>query len=225
MWPSAVVLSRWLLSNPSVLSQASSVLELGAGCGLSGLLAACLMKQQQQLSSTRDSDARTTLEQVDKPQLLLSDFNPTVLENLDRNIAVNEVDDLCQTIGLDFFQQSGTSHSGWQDMEGHQQAPVDVVLAADMICQPADAVCAANTLHDALKSGGRAYVVCADAAHRFGVDHFAQECHRAGLQVQARNVADLYNDASLAEGSDMEKTSGFVSGMNLTMFFIEKPNQ
>lgn len=186
------------------------------------------MKQQrQQPASAQENDTTvgTPNQQEDTPQLILSDFNRTVLDNLDRNIAVNEVNDYCQTRGLDFFQQSGTSHTGWIDMEGHTQAAVDVVLAADMICQPADAVCAANTLHDALRSGGRAFVVCADAAHRFGVDHFAQECQRAGLDVMARNVADLYPHASLVQGSEMEKTAGFVQGMNLTMFFVEKPNQ
>lgn len=217
MWPSAVVLSRWLLSNPAVLSQVSSVLEIGAGCGLVGLLAARLMqKQQLQLLLQLQSTDQTC-------EVLLSDFNRTVLDNLEGNIALNEVMDLCQTVGLDFYQQSGTSHNGWIDMQGHVRAPVDVVLAADMICQPADAVCAANTVHDALRSGGRAYVVCADTAHRYGVDHFAKECVRVGLKVEAQSVADLHSD--LLQGTDMEKTAGFVKGMNLTMFFIEKPNQ
>lgn len=228
MWPSAVVLSRWLLSNPAVLAQASHVLEIGAGCGLVGLLAARMMQKQQSAdSSTGTSTSTTTDSSKSSPsrQIRLTDFNRTVLQNLERNIALNEVSDICSTVGLDFYQQSGHSHQGWIDVEGHAQVSADVVLAADMICQPSDAVCAANTVHDALRSGGRAYVVCADAAHRYGVDQFANECARVGLKVTAKSVSELYPHENLVGGSDIEKTAGFVKGMNLTMFFIEKPNQ
>lgn len=220
MWPSAVVLSRWLISNQSILQSKppQRILEIGAGCGLCGLLAARLQQQQSSDASTRQDDAS------DSTKVLLSDFNGTVLENLDRNIALNGVQDSCRTVGLDFYQQSGTSCTGWKDMNGVIQSPVDVVLAADMICQPSDAVSAANTIHDTLRCGGHAYVVCADATHRFGVDHFARECQRVGLLVETHNVADLYN-GKLLQGADMEKTAGYVNGMSLTMFLIEKPKQ
>lgn len=184
-------------------------MEIGAGCGLVGLLAA-------RLQQSKAADASSS-------EILLSDFNPTVLENLDRNIALNGVADSCQTVGLDFYQQSGVSCDGWLDMDGRTQSPVDVVLAADMICQPSDAVYAANTIHDTLRCGGQAYVVCADAAHRFGVDQFARECKRVGLLVTTENVANMY-DGQLVQGSDMEKTAGFVGGMSLTLFLIEKLN-
>jgi len=221
MWPSAVVLSRWLISNSSVLSKANRILEIGAGCGLVGLLAARMTKKQRALT-TLDGSASTN---DDSPpcEVILSDFNHTVLENLERNIALNEVENLCRTAGLDFYQQPGTGQTGWKDMGGHAQSPVDVILAADMICQPSDALYAANTIHDALKPDGRAYVVCADAAHRFGVDHFERECSRVGLQLKSCSVGDHY--PSLVQGDDMHKTAGFIDGMNLTMFFIEKPNQ
>jgi hypothetical protein len=157
-------------------------------------------------------------------KVLLTDFNRTVLENLEANILLNGVEDACATIGLDFYQQTGQATGGWQDMDGKLQEPVDVVLAADMICQPSDAVAAANTLHDCLRVGGCAYVVCADAAHRFGVDHFVRECHRVGLQVMATSVADLCDGAFL-RGPEMELTAGYVEGMSLTMFVIDKPTQ
>lgn len=210
MWPSAVVLARWLLSHPSLVEQAPRVLEIGAGCGLVGLLAARL----------RQTSTMTT---VASP-VLLTDFNRTVLDNLKANILLNGVEDACATIGLDFYQQTGRKSVGWKDMDGNLQEPVDVVLAADMICQPSDAVAAANTLHDCLREGGCAYVVCADAAHRFGVDHFARECHRVGLSVTATSVADLCEGA-LLRGPEMELTAGYVEGMNLTMFVVDKPMQ
>ena len=109
------------------------------------------------------------------------------------------------------------------------QDAVDVVLAADVICKPEDAVAAANTMYDALVPGGIAIVISADAKHRFGVDAFNDECCRVGLNVQVSNVADLYNGGLLSSsrglegGLGIEQTSGYVEGMTLTMFQVRKP--
>jgi len=65
LWPAAAVLSRWLVAHPQVLS-GRDVLEIGAGMGLTGIVAA--------------GQAR---------RAVLSDFNWAVLCNLRRNIALN----------------------------------------------------------------------------------------------------------------------------------------
>ena len=92
------------------------------------------------------------------------------------------------------------------------------------ICQPSDAKAAANTIHDTLKIGGVAYVVCADAAHRFGVEHFEAECHRVGLTVKARDAKEAYYEGKLAMNcnSHLEQTAGYIESMTLTMFTIRK---
>jgi predicted nicotinamide N-methyase len=214
MWPSAVVLSQWLVTNPSVV-RGHRVLEIGAGCGLTGLVAARLQKEY-----AKEIDNNSDLLHQ---EVILSDFNTTVLQNLERNAELNNVETGCSVVGLDFYEQSGTA-SHWKDMNGELREQVDVVLAADMICQPADAVGAANTVHDALRPGGRAVVVCADSEHRFGVEIFESECHRVGLEIKAQDVGDMY-DGKLYSSGGMEQTAGFVEGMSLTMFFIEKALQ
>lgn len=207
MWPSAVVLSRWLATNASVL-QNKSVIELGAGCGLTGILAARL----QQLS--REPEIPDQL-------VCLTDFNPVVLENLKRNSILNDVS--CEVAGLDFYQQNGQRVNGaWKDMNGETRQPFDVVLGADIICQPQDAVAAANTFHDILRPGGRAICVCADAAHRFGVDRLESECTRVGLSVKIEDVKQLQNGQLLGRDG-LDCTAGYVEGMSLTMFFVDKP--
>ena len=199
MWPSAVALSRWIVSNPHII-HSRSVLELGAGCGLTGLVAARL-----------------------KPSsVILTDFNTKVLQNLDHNISLNNVN-VTAAIGLDFYQQSGDSKGSWVDIEGVCHEAVDVILAADVICKPEDAVAAAKTIHDALSASGVAIVICADVKHRFGVDCFESECHAVGLNVQTSNVADLYNGQLVSE--EMELTTGYVECMTLTMFHIEHATQ
>ena len=250
MWPSAVVLARWLATNPQVLSsneyhktddtrqthhpdtassgtpqQHTTILEVGAGCGLTGLLAAKL------LDSTNTTTTSTS------HQVLLTDFNPHVLENLKHNILLNQVESVCATRGLDFYQHvpdENTNHTndhannnnthnnnGWWDMDGTRHDPVNVILGADIICQPADAVAASYTIHQALRPGGRAYIVCATSKHRFGVDIFPTECRQRGLRVTMDHVADLYRGALLVDG--LEQTTGYVEGMELTMFTLEKP--
>lgn len=65
MWPAAVILSRWLCAHPEVM-QGCSVLEVGAGLGLCGLVAAHLASH-----------------------VTLSDFNPMVLRALEANVTLN----------------------------------------------------------------------------------------------------------------------------------------
>jgi predicted nicotinamide N-methyase len=173
--------------------QGRSVLELGAGCGLTGLVAAGLSPSN----------------------VVLSDFNAKVLENLRHNIVLNSLE--ATAIGLDFYQQQGDC-AKWVDTEGESHSGVPVILGADIICQPEDAVAAAKTIHDALLPDGLAIVVCADAKHRFGVDCFESECRRHALTVHTSNMADLYNGQLVKK--DMEMTTGYVEGMTLTMFQI-----
>jgi SAM-dependent methyltransferase len=195
------------MTNPSSI-RGKSVLELGAGCGLTGLTAARII---QQPNKTDDSMGR----------VILTDFNPTVLQNLVHNITLNHVQECCTVKGLDIYDQS-SSGRGWVDMDASHQDPVDVVLVTDMICQPDDAVAAANTLYASLKPGGRAYSVCPRGVHRFGVDRFMAECQRVGLVVHVTNVQDMYHGALSSNNADLDKTAGYWEGMNHDFFSIDK---
>ena len=225
MWPSAVVLSSWLLDNQSLL-EGKSVLEIGSGCGLTGLVAARIAKR----IGMKD----------DSSNVILSDFNHKVLTNIDRNIELNGLGHVAKPLHLDFYLQEGTNREGgWIGTELHlvveneglasKQPAVDLILAADTICKPSDSVAVSNTIHDALVPGGEAIVVSANAKHRFGIDIFEKECERNGLQVITTNVADMCDGKLLPICKDSEdpcgirQTSGFVDGMSLTMFRVRKP--
>jgi predicted nicotinamide N-methyase len=184
---------------------------LGAGCGLVGLVAAGIA-------------ASSPIDDEEGGCVVLTDFNPIVLENIRRNIALNPIPrEITSVMALDFYQQTGDSHVGWMDGNEQLHPAVDVILAADIICQPSDAVAAANSIHDALKPGGCAYVVCADAQHRFGVDDLERECRRVGCTVVTQSVADLYQGRLLDCDTMLHLTAGYVDGMNLTLFEIRKP--
>ena len=73
MWPSAIVLSCWLVSNPHVL-QVKSIVELGVGCGLVGITAAHSIAQKNNHESSV------------KQEVIITNMNKVVLENIAQNI-------------------------------------------------------------------------------------------------------------------------------------------
>jgi len=224
MWPSAIVLSRWLMSNPRAI-QSKSVLELGAGCGLVGIAAARIIARYQ---FQQQHEQRQTINAERKGEVIITDVNELVLENISQNIRLNDVASLASVAKLDFYSQSGRNSGTWlagerRGVAESEREPVDVILAADIICQPSDAVAASKTIKDALRPEGVAYVVCATAQHRYGVEIFGNECKERGLDVTARNVAEIYENHG--EGmllEEMQTAAGYVEGMELTFFEIHK---
>ena len=217
MWPSAVALSRWLLFNSDEL-QHKTIVELGAGCGLVGLVAGKLLgkasKQQQPITTTvqeQESSAK---------QVIITDFNELVIKNINQNIHLNGIETIAKGVCLDFYKQDPTKE-GWIDDRSQINEQADVVLAADVICQPDDAYAAARSIQATLKPGGKAIVVSGDMKHRYGVECFEGACVDLGLKVTKQNVADLY-DGELITKSNMEKTSGYVDGMTLTIYTLHK---
>ena len=216
MWPSAVALSEWLVSHTELV-QDKTALEIGAGCGLVGLVAARIQRESTKASGN-ETDKSIGVEDGTHGRTIITDFNPTVLENARQNVKLNSV--IAEVTKLDFYEQTGKNEQGWLDGDGAVRPQVDIVLAADVICQPSDARAAAKTIRDVLKPGGVALVVCADAKHRFGVDHFENECILMNLAV---NVCDYAKESGSLHNSDnFRQTSGFVDGMTLTMFTIHK---
>lgn len=237
MWPSAVVLSRWLVSNPIEL-QGKTVLELGAGCGLTGLVAAKIIqdfKNWEDNELSLSATAAPTTTPSDSGRVILSDFNETVVKNIKGNIGLNDLNEIATAEGLDFYQQDPNGKgrlttNGVQRTDDYDLA--DVILAADVICQPEDAFAAARSIASALREGCKAIVVSADSKHRFGVEKLEEACKTVGcLSILSKSNVDdyLYNncdsDDSISRDDDMEKTSGFVHGMTLTMYVILKDSK
>ena len=285
MWPSAIALSRYLVANPHRIVGGgggsatgyppSVILELGAGCGLVGIVAARLiLAHRRRGEETRDDDddgdddgdgdgdgdvegekQRRHGERRRDPAaaiVVITDFNEMVLENIARNVELNGVSSVARVSRLDFYEQSGDCRSGrWIAGEGGttgaggcadggggepssgddgrgRPPAADVVLAADVICRPEDAVAASRTIYDALRPGGVALVVLGNAEHRYGVEIFPGECEMRGLKVTSTDVADMMlhdGGRGLPPGggdSMMETAAGYVDGMRMTFFEITK---
>ena len=197
MWPSALMLSRWIAKHPSVVldvlkshplsgEAGRDILELGAGCGLVGLTAAVLLQQ----------DINNDTEEAGKEQgnVIFTDYNATACKNLERNALLNKVDNCTSVVGLDFFDQAknngepsnnACTENSWTDMEGNQRPQVSLILAAEIICYSNDATMVANTIAAALQENGQAIVMGPQENQRFGIEFFPQACRDAGLIVQA----------------------------------------
>jgi predicted nicotinamide N-methyase len=228
MWPSAVVLAQWIATNPTVVQQ-SRVLELGAGCGLTGLVCARIQQRHYlELAARKLRPSSTTVAGT-----ILTDVNSVVLENLRGNVLLNDLElasssagvPACQVAALDFHDAS-SEESEWKDLQGNPVPAVDVIVGADIICQSSDAVAVARTVSRLLRPGaGRAIIVCADAKHRYGVSDFPEACKQAGLSVFVKNARDLYAGQLMTSPKcrgQLANTTGYVDSMSLTFFFLHK---
>ena len=125
MWPSAVMLSHYISKNPSIVVGDDStpdgdVMELGAGCGLVGLTAATLLQNNDNSNNAANNnnddddddddnvdvnDGSNTNNGSSQDKVIFTDYNPAVLENLQRNVELNDFDVDHQVFGLDWFDQ------------------------------------------------------------------------------------------------------------------------
>lgn len=139
MWPAAVILSRLLCRHPEII-RGRRVLEIGAGLGLAGLVAARIqqtplsapMVPPEDLAMADCIAVGTSSRSGGCPNLAagasvtLSDFNPLVLKALEANVALNarsgaSTDDAAGEVGKSaggFRQQSPDSYREGGDSGG-----------------------------------------------------------------------------------------------------------
>jgi len=232
MWPSAVMLAHHLSENPRIWrgddTPDGDIMELGAGCGLSGLTAAKLMKND-------DSE--------NDDKVVFTDYNPAVLENLRRNILLNEFDVDHEVFGLDWFDQQPNDENGdaierekntWVDMDGQIHSQFRLILGADLLVCSNDADLVASTIDCALMEGGHAVILGPSSDKRFGVSNFPEACRSLGLAVTVdEDILEANQDAKEEDGSQQQFMDGLeLGGYNqrastschdFTMFTIRKP--
>jgi len=225
-WPSSIALSQWLIDHCHEVINQKTILELGAGTGLVGMVVAKLIAHHTEIHKDTYH--------LQGGRVILSDYNPLVLDNIQRSIQLNNLQDYAEISCLDFYHQNGRNHTGgWLESlptlsRGHDETSaiphlrpreaVDIILAADVICQPSDSISLSKTIYDALRPGGKAFVTSAASAHRFGVDYFPSECFKRGLIVTESTLIPHKN----MNGIYLSTTSGFVEGMEMKLYEIVK---
>lgn len=213
MWPSALMLSRWITKHPSVVLDVlknqgeggRDILELGAGCGLVGLTAAAVLRQDIDTNTQQQEEGREQEPLPKTGHVIFTDYNATVCKLLEQNARLNKVDDYTSVVGLDFFDQSHNEENGersdntstsWTDMEGNQRLQVSLILAADIIAYSNDATLVATTIAATLQEGGQAIVMGPQENMRFGLEFFPKACHDAGLTVQTTIIPAVAEETS-----------------------------
>jgi predicted nicotinamide N-methyase len=221
MWPASVLLAHHLSKNPRIWrgddAPSGDIMELGAGCGLAGLTVAALLQSE---------------DPGNNDMVTFTDYNPAVLENLRRNILLNEFDVAHEVFGLDWFDQQSTGDT-WVDTEGISHGQFRLILGADLIVCTNDADLVATSIDSSLMKGGVAIILGACADRRFGISDFPEACRSLGLLVtveenmlEARERAggdgngsqQLMNDLELSGQNQRQSAHG-----DFTMFTITKP--
>jgi predicted nicotinamide N-methyase len=184
-WDAGTALGHWVVQRAARF-QGATVLEIGSGLGLPGILAAAV---------------------ADTESCTLSDFNPKIVANLQKNVDINDVyfsglgrpGPTCTRLDWDHLDAlRGTGRADKADdfgRDGDVQLPpcgsVDMMLGSDIICQDSDCIGICRTLVHFLKPGtGTAVFICGGTRNRYGIDKFPAACKAAGLALEMGPVGE-----------------------------------
>ena len=186
------------------------MIELGAGCALTGLVAAHIQ------SRTNESDKQHTF---------ITDVNEAVLENIQSNVFLNDASGCTSVRKLDFYSHDGSRDDSWIQGEwgGYDECrreQVDVILGADVICCIEDAWATAKTIRAALRPRGYCYLVSAESKSRFGVEVLEKACVENGLDVTVSSVRSMYDGRLYTP--DLSTACGFEPSMGFMFCRITK---
>jgi predicted nicotinamide N-methyase len=159
VWPAALLLGQFICDYPETV-MGKTVLELGAGLGLPGLLAG-------KLGASR---------------VCLTDCLPLALNKLIKSIHANDLTNIAEAASLDWVVQSGsdkiacgvrdqksgalTTEAFLQRQHGEPEVTMlpneqfDVVIASDVLYEKHHADCIVAVLAARCKEGGRCVLTC-----------------------------------------------------------------
>lgn len=190
VWASAVMLGRWVHENAELLAE-KDCLELGAGTGLGGLVAAALPLPApgSTTTETASADGQRVRMAAAASSVVLSDFAEATMANLRHNIDAN-----CISLGGEgdhWVSPTGTSvslvymdwdqPSTWPVSQSHRTNPdgsacslqkYDVLLGADLLYTRSYARKVASVAAQLLRPGG--ILVVATPRERAGFETLIQ---------------------------------------------------
>jgi predicted nicotinamide N-methyase len=155
VWGCSILLSTWLFAHPWLL-RGKSVLELGSGCGLMGIAAACCGPHE----------------------CILTDFSDNSLDMIRTNVNLNAASNnrlpaICKICKLDWFKPltiaEGFCHPG----------TFDVILASEIFYEKEHGEAVASTILARLSTPGLCVIINTAADRRFGASEFAQAMQTA----------------------------------------------
>jgi len=171
VWDSATILGRWIFLNNHLLA-GKTVLEVGSGCGLVGILASFYAKQ-----------------------ITISDYLPDILEGIEKNVSLNYSSlsmnhEHIQIRKIDFQDFVGDEKN--EEVREYVEK-FDVVLGSDVVYSLQLAHWLPFLLNSVLKCNGFFYAVM--PKNRLGLDEFVENMASLGFNLQILNPPEqLFED-------------------------------
>eukprot|EP00873_Tetraselmis_striata_P036016 jgi/Tetstr1/456280/TSEL_043037.t1 len=145
VWASGLALAAFVSAHQNDFA-GKRVLELGGGVCLPGLAAACAPRPPAEVA--------------------LSDLSELLIKNAQSNIERNQASLTCKKISTEVINWDDCATRGGQYGHcglsgfGHRQQVYDVILGADVVYNPANAVTLSHAVLAHLRDGGTFYMVC-----------------------------------------------------------------
>jgi predicted nicotinamide N-methyase len=185
LWPAAPPFCRWLVAYSPILFPSSShrILEIGSGMGLSGCVASRL--------------ARFYTNTNNETEIVLTDFNPVVLHNLEQNIRLNDdTSTIIEKLDWDEFITRSEFDSEITLSNNSStifDKPFDIILGSDMICSNSDSHGVAKVLYNMLsKPNGIAVFCLAPEDVRWGVGKLSTELKALGMKHSCQQLNSIF---------------------------------
>jgi len=171
VWDAAVIMSRWIWENRDLFKN-NTVIELGSGCGLPGIVASFFADET-----------------------VLTDYLPQVLENLQYNVSLNcgeeeesneqDEDGKSEDAKLK-VKAARVIHLNWDEIDndptnGEKVEPVDILIGSELTYSDLSVDSLIKVITKFMKRDGIFYEVLSD--DRDGVSLFIEKIKKVGIDV------------------------------------------
>jgi predicted nicotinamide N-methyase len=194
IWSASLVMARWMQAvGMTGYWKDCTVLELGSGCGVPGLMVA---------TSSSSSLPR---------QIYVTDLNPQTVENLQHNVELNGVQGFVEASRMD-----------WDDKSTWPKERVDFVIGSDLIYIKSLVPLLTSVIFGTVKPGGKFLYVCPDTG-RDGLDAFVEAMKKKCPGWVEQIAPKEYHANPLTNEDDEECFLHFQELSSLTYMLYEFP--
>ena len=192
IWSASLVMARWMqVVGKTGYWHDRTVLELGSGCGVPGLMVA---------TSSPSSRPR---------KIYVSDLNPQTVENLQYNVELNEVQSFVEASRMD-----------WDDKSTWPEERVDFAIGSDLIYIKSLVPLLVSVIFGTVKPGGKFLYVCPDTG-RDGLNAFVEAMKEKCPDWVEQVAPKEYHANPLTNGDDEECFLHFQELSSLTFMLYE----